>query len=194
MADGKQRLIQAAARLSRRESFPLPGLRALAREAGLNHNTFYRHFKDMDALQETAVQIFAEELLAQLAKIRLDTQPFPPDALITTLFDIAERQPDFFALAYRILHGGPSRARTIMQTLTASLAATLAADLAALHLIPPRAAPARLTRMLQAHIAHLLTLATRLIETPASRRTLQAEAGELLSVLLAGIKKNRLLS
>jgi len=193
MTSGKQRLIEAAARLTRREPYAMPGLRALAREAGLNHNTFYRHFKDLDALREAAAGAFAADLLARLKAIRLDTQPFPPDALVTTLFDSAELQPDTFILAYRILHGGPSSARTVMQNLTATLAVTLFTDLAALSLLPQSADPARLGRMFQAHITHVLTFATLLTETPSARLAVQAQAGELLSVLLAGIKENRLL-
>jgi len=193
MTNGRQRLIEAAARLTRRESCAMPGLRALAREAGLNHNTFYRHFEDPDALQAAAVQYFAAELQAQLTRLRLDTENFPPDALITTIFDIAEQQPDSFTLAYRTLHGGPSRAQDIMQSLTAALAATLAADLATLRLLPPDPDPARLARLAQAQIAHILTLAARVIESPPARDALQAQAGELLAVLLAGVTKTRLL-
>ena len=167
----------------------MPGLRSLAREAGLNHNTFYRHFEDPDALQAAAVQNFAAELQAQLTRLRLDTENFPPDALITTIFDIAEQQPDSFTLAYRTLHGGPSRAQDIMQSLTAALAA----DLATLRLLPPDPDPARLARLAQAQIAHILTLAARVIESPPARRSLQAQAGELLAVLLAGVTETRLL-
>jgi AcrR family transcriptional regulator len=193
MTNSKQRLIEAAARLTRRDCCAMPGLRALAREAGLNHNTFYRHFQDLDALHEAAVQNFTADLQAQLTCIRLDTANFPPDALITTIFDLTERQPDAFILAYRALHGGPSRAQKIMQDFTAALAASLAADLATLSLLPPNPDPARLARLCQAQTAHILTLASRLIEAPPARRDLQAQAGELLAVLLAGVRKTRLL-
>lgn len=50
-AEGKQRLIDAALKLSaEKRSFSNLGLRELAREANLNPNTFYRHFESLDDL------------------------------------------------------------------------------------------------------------------------------------------------
>jgi len=48
-APGKRLLMEAALRLtSTSRSLSSLGLRELAREAGLNPNTFYRHFRDVD--------------------------------------------------------------------------------------------------------------------------------------------------
>ena len=50
-APGKRQLMAAALRLSSTSrSLSNLGLRELAREAGLNPNTFYRHFRDVDDL------------------------------------------------------------------------------------------------------------------------------------------------
>ena len=49
LSGGKLKLIQAALRLiTQSRSLTSLGLRELAREAGLNPNTFYRHFKNPD--------------------------------------------------------------------------------------------------------------------------------------------------
>ena len=49
LTGGKLKLIQAALRLiTETRSLTSLGLRELAREAGLNPNTFYRHFKSLD--------------------------------------------------------------------------------------------------------------------------------------------------
>ena len=48
---GKRALLDAAERLaSSSRCLTSLGLRELAREAGLNPNTFYRHFRDMEDL------------------------------------------------------------------------------------------------------------------------------------------------
>ena len=49
LAGGKLKLVQAALRLiTQSRSLTSLGLRELAREAGLNPNTFYRHFRNLD--------------------------------------------------------------------------------------------------------------------------------------------------
>jgi len=52
MATGKRQLMDAALRmLARQQHAETLSLRELAREAGLNHNTFYRHFDSLGQLQ-----------------------------------------------------------------------------------------------------------------------------------------------
>lgn len=71
IADGKRRLIDAALRLAAaRRSFAALGLRELAREAGLNPNTFYRHFRDMEDLAITALAEVSDELRPMLRAVR----------------------------------------------------------------------------------------------------------------------------
>lgn len=71
VAGGKRKLIDAALRLAAaRRSFAGLGLRELAREAGLNPNTFYRHFRDMEDLALTAVAEVGNELRPMLRAVR----------------------------------------------------------------------------------------------------------------------------
>src|SRR5438309_1481368 len=69
--DGKRKLVAAALRLAARGT-PLSslGLRELAREAGLNHNTFYRHFDDLDDLSVVAAEEVAGRLMAGMKEVR----------------------------------------------------------------------------------------------------------------------------
>ena len=62
-APGKRLLMEAAMRLaSSRRSLSSIGLRELAREAGLNPNTFYRHFADVDDLGLAIIRDIATQL------------------------------------------------------------------------------------------------------------------------------------
>lgn len=189
MPDGKRRLIEALLRLAGRESHAMPGLRELAREAGLNHNTFYRHFADMDALLQAAIMLFIEMLRAEVGPARAAVAPgeAPTRAVVGTVFDFATRHADAFVLAYRVLHGGPSRARDMMRLVIEVLVEDMARDFLALGLVAADAPPARLRRLLRVDILHVFGLAVRQIETPAARDALLAEAGELLMVLLASV-------
>ena len=70
-AAGRRSLIQAAIRLAaRKRSFKALGLREVAREAGLNPNTFYRHFDDMEALAMTVATELGGQLSQTLKAIR----------------------------------------------------------------------------------------------------------------------------
>src|SRR6185312_12685944 len=74
---GRQRLIEAALRLAaRKSSVSLLGLRELSREAGLNPNTFYRHFADMDELGTAIVEQLAEEMRQRRYAVRAEAPDF----------------------------------------------------------------------------------------------------------------------
>ena len=62
-APGKRLLMEAALRLtSTSRSLSSLGLRELAREAGLNPNTFYRHFRDVDDLGLAVIRDISTQL------------------------------------------------------------------------------------------------------------------------------------
>jgi TetR/AcrR family transcriptional regulator, fatty acid biosynthesis regulator len=70
-APGKRKLIEAALRLTAGgRSFASLGLRELAREAGLNPNTFYRHFDSLDDLAREAVDWISVRLRPMLRRER----------------------------------------------------------------------------------------------------------------------------
>lgn len=69
---GKQKLIDAALRLAARDGISLSsvGLREMAREAGLNHNTFYRHFRRPEELLVAAAEDVAAQIMAGMKEVR----------------------------------------------------------------------------------------------------------------------------
>lgn len=111
---GRERLVQAAVRLAARNGgLGAVGMRELAREAGLNPNTFYRHFADFDDLGVAAVEATLPALRAELARIRATTTTVG-EAIVQSVrhfFDFAERQPEAIIVAWRELQGPSARLR-----------------------------------------------------------------------------------
>src|ERR1700761_6934175 len=71
LAPGKRKLIEAALRLTAGgRSFASLGLRELAREAGLNPNTVYRHFSALDDRAREAVASMSRRLRSMLRRER----------------------------------------------------------------------------------------------------------------------------
>ncbi|MDF5872783.1 TetR family transcriptional regulator [Pseudomonas aeruginosa] len=84
-APGKRALLEAALRLgSSSRSLGAIGLRELAREAGLNPNTFYRHFRDIDDLGLTMIRDISTSCASRCASFaarpRLRAAPGAPSA------------------------------------------------------------------------------------------------------------------
>lgn len=100
--NGKQQLIAAALRLAaQKRSFRSVGLRELAREAGLNPNTFYRHFSSMDELGVCLVQLIGSELKGALEQAM--ARQFEPrdliDQALDQLFAFSLAHPDAILVA-----------------------------------------------------------------------------------------------
>src|SRR5690606_19217040 len=71
VAQGKRLLLDAALRLmARTHSLSSLGLRELAREAGLNPNTFYRHFASIEELGLVLIARIGEQLRTPLRQLR----------------------------------------------------------------------------------------------------------------------------
>ena len=104
IADGKRRLIDAALRLvAAKRSFAALGLRELAREAGLNPNTFYRHFRDMEDLALTAIAEVSDALRPMLREVRWaaarDSSQAVAERTCGAFFAYAHGHADAFLLA-----------------------------------------------------------------------------------------------
>lgn len=93
---GKKQLIHAALKLAaEKRSFSSIGLRELGREAGLNPNTFYRHFANMDELGVSLVEEVGKQLRDALR------QTYPRDTLTMDSLDQALDRMFQLALEYR---------------------------------------------------------------------------------------------
>lgn len=71
LTGGKLKLIEAALRLiTQSRSLSSLGLRELAREAGLNPNTFYRHFRNLDEFGLQVLGYIAEDMKSGVRELR----------------------------------------------------------------------------------------------------------------------------
>lgn len=188
MAQGKRLLMDTATRLLARQTLQSTlALRELAREAGLNHNTFYRHFSNLEEMQQTIVEEFIAGLRAGLTESR---QQLPPGqsvsrVVIGWLFDFARENSDPFILAYRIWHGPPSDSRDLVQKAMDHLCEDMLRDLLALGVLPPLN-EARLRRLLAIDVHQVFRLCIAYLEAPRSRARLLDAGDEMLKALIAG--------
>lgn len=140
MAPGKRLLLDAAAKLVANNSSPsMVSLRELAREAGLNHNTFYRHFSNFEELLQTLVDTFGQELREGLAQARL-TAP-STDAIshhaMNWLLDFALNHQSVFLVAIRERYGTGGPLQQSMYKMMLHLEDDMLVHLQARHALPP---------------------------------------------------------
>lgn len=137
---GRQRLIEAALRLGAREGTPLNaiGLRELAREADLNHNTFYRHFNDVEDLAQAAAQQAAQELMVGMKQVRKQSRKHA-DATVGAVryfLDYVQRNPEVFIVGLRELHGGPPNIRQLFRKVLDDIALESVEQITSMKLAP----------------------------------------------------------
>lgn len=158
-APGKRLLMEAALRLaSASRSLSSLGLRELAREAGLNPNTFYRHFRDVDDLGLAVIGEIAAQLRQPLRALRREAalrsvhaaQAERPTLLgidlqrsrrvchetVQLFFDFVADNPEAFILGVRELHGASPVLRAALEELMDAFGADMAEDILELKLLP----------------------------------------------------------
>jgi TetR/AcrR family transcriptional regulator, fatty acid biosynthesis regulator len=137
---GKQKLIEAALRVCARDGITLSslGLRELAREAGLNHNTFYRHFENIEELAEAAASEIAARIMAGMKDVRARSEKHA-DATVGAVeyfLDFVQRSPEAFIVGLRELHGGPPRMREIFHKVVDGIARESVEQITGMNLAP----------------------------------------------------------
>lgn len=194
---GRRRLLDAAIRLgARARSTTALGLRELAREAGLNPNTFYRHFDSLDDLGLAVIAEVAGPLRASLRESRrgaaVRTRGGPAARAravnhesVDHFFQVVERHPQSFMVAVRELHGASPVLRRALQKQLAGFAADMAADIRALELLPglDEAAVAELSDVV---IQQLFFCSLDYLEHPTRRGEIRARAERLIEVVFLG--------
>lgn len=188
MAEGKRRLMEAALRQAR-EKGSTRGLvlRELAREAGLNHNTFYRHFADLESMFQAIIADFSHELRDGLRAARESVPPgqTPSRVVMGWMLDFAHQRPEAFVVAIRELYGPPGPVREAIQAVSELMMDDMVRQLTQLGHLPPLArAPWR--RLLRVYATTTFNLCLEYLETPSRRAELIDEAEELFEVLMAG--------
>lgn len=130
-ATGRRRLIEAALRLAaENRGIQALGIREIAREAGLNHNTFYRHFTDMESLALTVADELGVELRSKLHELRRSITNLidMPRLTVRYTFEFIEQHPEAFTVAVRERYGPYPSVRHSLQKLLHDLALDMVED------------------------------------------------------------------
>lgn len=188
MAQGKRLLMDAAMRLARRASAAQAvSLRELAREAGLNHNTFYRHFSTQEGLLEEIVSDFGSQLREGLKQARLRA-PTLDDITATVVgwtLDFALAHQDIFIVAMRERYGPPGPIRHAVESMLSQLQDDMQSELQTRQALPPL--PDSVLRpVLAILIDHTFKLCFEHIEAPQARTERLATAKALFDTLMLG--------
>jgi AcrR family transcriptional regulator len=164
------------------------GIRELAREAGLNHNTFYRHFDSVDMMIEELLQQFRQELRQGLREARAAVQSNQKlsRAVVGWLFDFAEEHSDIFAVAFREQFAPPGSGRDAVRAMLDQILDDMVTDVSKL---PGFAAldNVRLVLALKLLIDHDFRLCMQYLESPTARDSLLVEAETVYETMLAGV-------
>lgn len=118
MPEGKRKLVVAALKIAARDGTPLNslGLRELAREADLNHNTFYRHFEDLDDLARSTIELIAQTIIEEMRHIRTQarTTADATEGVVNFFLELVLKNPDAFAVGVRELNTVSSPLRPML--------------------------------------------------------------------------------
>lgn len=139
MARGKRQLIEAALRLAAQGgSLSSLGLRELAREAGLNHNTFYRHFRDTTELGAAAVHEIARQVMVGVKEVRRNAARHA-DATVGTaeyFYEFVRENPQPFIVGLRELHSVSTPMRAVLKEVLDGIAVESVEQIVSMNLAP----------------------------------------------------------
>lgn len=206
---GRRLLIEAALRLSTRtRSILALGLREVAREAGLNPNSFYRHFSSLEDLGLDLVEDVARELRQPLRDLRrqaaqaVAAEPAVEGAdsqvslrfkqsdrvareTVALFFEYVGNHREVFILAAGEMHGASPVLRKAIRQLMDALAEDIVADVRELELLP-MLDDAPLQELAPVIVRQLFLLALDYLEQPERLEACKAQAHTLIMTLLAG--------
>ncbi|MEK6788232.1 MAG: TetR family transcriptional regulator [Pseudomonadota bacterium] len=210
MAEGKRSFMAAALRLSRTSrSISAIGIRELAREAGLNPNTFYKHFDNMSDLGLTLIATLDESLRQPMRRLRqqaagvamaeVKEMVLISDFLalavrraervnsetVRLLFDFVEQNPDAISLVMRELHGASPAMRAALRAFVAASTADMAEDLRNLQLVP-LLEDKRIDGIAALISQQMLALALDYLEQPDQRAAIREQAQVYIRTLMIG--------
>ncbi|WP_017939620.1 TetR family transcriptional regulator [Zestomonas thermotolerans] len=208
-APGKRLLMEAALRLtSTSRSLSSLGLRELAREAGLNPNTFYRHFKDVDDLGLALIRDIAGRLRQPLRELRREAAQravtgeaevaprlFGIDLgrgrrvcqeTVQLFFDFVEAHPETFIIGVRELHGASPVLRAALRELMDAFGADMAEDILEFQLLPPLVDREVVLRISNLVSRNLFQMSLDYLSEPGQREAIRRLAEEQVLMLFTG--------
>jgi TetR/AcrR family transcriptional regulator, fatty acid biosynthesis regulator len=178
MPDGKQKLILAALRIAARDGVTLQTLklRELAREADLNHNTFYRHFDNLEALAEATIETIAYQMVVGMKQIRMKAKNHA-DATVGVIeyfLDLVMLSPDAFVVGVRELHNATSFIRPLLNRVLDDIAHESVTQITELKLVPINN-PNLLFRVARDITHYMFCKSIEIIKKPESKKELTTE-------------------
>ena len=185
---GKHQLIDAALRLAaEKRSFRSVGLREIAREAGLNPNTFYRHFDSMDDLGVCLINEIGMQLKQALEQAL--TRPYEPrdliDQALDRLFEFALQYPDAILVAACERYSSSSAVRTALEDMLESFRRDVAAAAQALGAL--QILPANRIDEVTGHVIHYcFRIIVDFLEKPTVRESIKRAARRYVVMLFSG--------
>tara|TARA_R100000789_G_C2973727_1_gene141445 strand:+ start:209 stop:850 length:642 start_codon:yes stop_codon:yes gene_type:complete len=201
LAGGKLKLVQAALRLiTETRSLTSLGLRELAREAGLNPNTFYRHFKSLDEFGLQVLGYIAEDMKAGVRQLRqmADSSEQASHDTVTFVYHYFLANPAATTVAVRELHGPSPVLRRALEAQLDASAREMAEDILERGLVPG-VDEVMVQEISNMTIRYILFRAMDYIEKPEQRERIQVETERFINrqfrgALLEGVEVENLLA
>ncbi|ABM20889.1 MULTISPECIES: TetR family transcriptional regulator [Marinobacter] len=183
LAGGKLKLVQAALRLiTQSRSLTSLGLRELAREAGLNPNTFYRHFRNLDEFGLQVLGYIAEDMKAGVRQLRqmADSSEQASHDTVTFVYHYFLANPAATTVAVRELHGPSPVLRRALEAQLDASAREMAEDILERGLVPgvDEVVVQEISNMT---IRYILFRAMDYIEKPEQRERIQLETERFIN-------------
>lgn len=194
LAGGKLKLVQAALRLiTESRSLTSLGLRELAREAGLNPNTFYRHFKSLDEFGLQVLGYVAEDMKAEVRKLRQMAASSEQASHDTVMFvyEHSLANPAAVTVAVRELYGPSQLLRSALENQLNASAREMAEDIIERNLVTS-VAPATIHEISQMTITYILFRAMDYIDKPDQRGTIREETERFINRQFRGAMLDKL--
>lgn len=184
---GRRKLLEAVTRLAAREGHTRFSLRELAKEAGLGHNSLYRHFSSVDDMIPGLMEDFSQELREGLRQARKAVPPGQTPALtvVSWLLDFALVHRDAFVLSMRQRVGPPGAARTALEGNLQAIRQDMLSELGALGHLPTKLHP-RMDWALEMVIDQSFRLCIEYIEHPDQREDILVRAQLSFAWIIGG--------
>ncbi|WP_203142122.1 TetR family transcriptional regulator [Marinobacter mangrovi] len=183
MTGGKLKLVQAALRLiTESRSLTSLGLRELAREAGLNPNTFYRHFRNLDEFGLQVLGYIAEEMKTGVRELRrmAESSDQASRETVAFVYHYFLNNAAATTVAVRELHGPSPVLRRALESQLDASAREMAEDIIERRLVPG-VDDATVHEISHMTIRYILFRAMDYIEKPEQRDRIQIETEHFIN-------------
>lgn len=183
LTGGKLKLVQAGLRLiTETRSLTSLGLRELAREAGLNPNTFYRHFKNLDEFGLQVLGYIAEDMKSGVRELRrmAESSEQASHDTVTFVYRYFQSNPAATTVAVRELHGPSPLLRRALEAQLNASAREMAEDIIDRQLVSA-VPPETIHEISRMTIRYILIRAMDYIEKPEQRESIQLETERFIN-------------